>query len=121
MDVLFTLGRATGPEIQERIPGTPSYSTVRTILRVLERKGYVGHLKDGRAHVYQPLVDQQEASRSEIRHLVSRFFKDSHQALLLNILRDEELNDGEVTRLREMLDGAPATEASPGKLEGGEK
>jgi len=53
---------------------------------VLERKGYLKHLKDGRAHVYTPLVGQQEATRSEIRHLVSRFFKDSHEQLVLNLL-----------------------------------
>jgi predicted transcriptional regulator len=49
------------------------------------------------------LVGQQEASRSEIRHLVSRFFRDSHEALLLNILRDDDISDTEVKRLREML------------------
>jgi predicted transcriptional regulator len=76
---------------------------VLTTIRILEKKGYVGHLKDGRAHVYQPLVDRDEASRSEIRHLVGRFFKNSHEALLLNILQDEEIDDAEVKRLREML------------------
>jgi predicted transcriptional regulator len=76
---------------------------VLTTVRILERKGYLGHIKDGRAHVYEPLVGQQEASRSEIRHLVSRFFRDSHEALLLNILRDDEINNTELKRLREML------------------
>jgi BlaI family transcriptional regulator, penicillinase repressor len=76
---------------------------VLTTIRILERKGYLGHIKDGRAHVYEPLVGQQEASRSEIRHLVNRFFRDSHEALLLNILRDDDINDTEVKRLREML------------------
>jgi predicted transcriptional regulator len=123
MNALWRKGPGTVQQVLDWLPEQPplAYNSVLTTIRILERKGYVGHLKDGRAHVYQPLVDQQEASRSEIRHLVGRFFKDSHEALLLNILRDEEINEGEVRRLREMLDGVTGPEASPGKFEGGEE
>jgi predicted transcriptional regulator len=105
MDALWQKGPGTVQQVLDWLPPEPAlaYNSVLTTVRILERKGYVGHLKDGRAHVYQPLVDQQEASRSEIRHLVSRFFRNSHEALLLNILRDEDLNEGELKRLREML------------------
>jgi predicted transcriptional regulator len=71
---------------------------------VLEKKGYVKHLKDGRAHVYTPVVGQKEATRSEIRHLVSRFFKNSHEQLVLNLLEEQGLDSEEIGRLREMLD-----------------
>src|SRR5438874_12214991 len=105
MNALWQKGPGTVQQVLDWLPEKPvlAYNSVLTTIRILEKKGYVGHLKDGRAHVYQPLVDQQEASRSEIRHLVSRFFRDSHEALLLNILRDDEINDTEVKRLREML------------------
>ena len=105
MKALWQKGSGTVQQVLGWLPNTPAlaYNSVLTTIRVLEKKGYVGHLKDGRAHVYQPLVDQKEASRSEIRHLVNRFFRNSHEALLLNILRDDEINDRELKRLREML------------------
>lgn len=105
MNTLWHKGPGTVQQVLDWLPQEPAlaYNSVLTTIRILEKKGYVGHLKDGRAHVYQPLVDQQEASRSEIRHLVNRFFKNSHEALLLNILGDEEINEAEVKRLREML------------------
>lgn len=108
MEVLWQEGPATVQQVLDSLPAKPAlaYNSVLTTVRILERKGYVGHVKDGRAHVYQPLVGRREATRSEIRHLVSRFFRDSHKALLLNILEDEEINDQEVRRMRDILDGA---------------
>lgn len=108
MNALWQQGPGTVQQVLDWLPEKPllAYNSILTTIRVLERKGYLGHLKDGRAHVYQPLVGQQEASRSEIRHLVNRFFSNSHEALLLNILRDDEINDKELKRLREMLHAA---------------
>lgn len=105
MNTLWQQGPGTVQQVLDWLPEKPAlaYNSVLTTIRILEKKGYVAHLKDGRAHVYQPLVGQQEASRSEIRHLVNRFFRNSHEALLLNILRDDEINDRELKRLREML------------------
>jgi predicted transcriptional regulator len=85
-----------------------AYNSVLTTIRVLERKGYVKHSKDGRAHVYAPLVGRAEASRSEILHLVGRFFKNSHEQLVLNILEDQGMSTRELDRLREMLDRSGA-------------
>jgi predicted transcriptional regulator len=92
-------------QVLDSITEKPSivYNSVLTTIRVLERKGYLKHLKDGRAHVYTPMVGQQEATRSEIRHLVSRFFKNSHEQLVLNLLEDQGIGAEEVGRLREML------------------
>lgn len=75
-----------------------------TIIRILEKKQCVRHVKDGRAHVYTPLLNQKEATRSEIRHLVNRFFQDSRELLVLNILEDEGIDAGELDRLRQILD-----------------
>ena len=106
MNVLWDKGPATVHEVLQGMPAEPAlaYNSVLTIIRILEKKGYVKHVKDGRAHVYMPTVERQDATRSEIRHLVSRFFKDSHELLVLNILEDESINVEELQRLREMLE-----------------
>lgn len=106
MDVLWQKGPGTVQQVLEWLPEKPAlaYNTVLTTVRILERKGYVGHAKDGRAHVYEPLIERQAATRSEIRHLVSRFFRNSHDALVLNILEDQEIEGEEVARLRKMLE-----------------
>src|SRR6266700_3964509 len=80
MDILFTLGRATGPEIQERLPDQPSYSAVRTILRVLERKGHIRHIEEGLRYVYLPAVERETAKQSAIQRLISTFFDGSAKA-----------------------------------------
>ena len=80
MDIIFTLGRASGPEIQERLPDQPSYSGVRTILRVLERKGHIRHFEEGMRYVYLPVVTREKATKSAIERLVSTFFDGSVKA-----------------------------------------
>lgn len=80
MDILFTLGRASGQEIQERLPDQPSYSGVRTILRVLERKGHIRHVEEGMRYVYLPVVTREKATKSAIDRLVATFFDGSMKA-----------------------------------------
>jgi BlaI family penicillinase repressor len=106
MNVLWLKGFGTVQLILDSLSQTRAlaYNSVLTTIRVLERKGYVRHSKDGRAHVYSPVVGQKEATRSEIRHLVGRFFKNSHEQLVLNILEDRGIETEEIDRLREMLE-----------------
>jgi BlaI family transcriptional regulator, penicillinase repressor len=106
MNVLWLKGSGTVQQVLDSITQKPvlAYNSVLTTIRVLERKGYLKHLKDGRAHVYTPLVGRKEATRSEIRHLVSRFFKNSHEQLVLNLLEDQGIGAEEIGRLRQMLD-----------------
>ncbi len=107
MDVLWQRGSGTVQEVLERLSMRPvlAYNSVLTTIRVLEKKGYVTHnAMDGRAHVYVPVIAQREARTSEIRHLVSRFFKDSHEQLVLNILEERGLEPEELNRLRQMLE-----------------
>ena len=106
MDVLWLKGAATVQQVLDWLPEKPAlaYNSVLTTVRILEKKGYLQHVKDGRAHIYEPLIGRQEATRSEIRHLVGRFFRDSHEALVLNILEDGAIEAAEVKRLREMLE-----------------
>jgi predicted transcriptional regulator len=105
MNVLWGRGSGTVQEVLDSIDQRPTlaYNSVLTTIRVLEKKGYLKHLKDGRAHVYTPLVGQKEATRSEIRQLVGRFFKNSHEQLVLNLLEDQGIQPEEIVRLREML------------------
>jgi BlaI family transcriptional regulator, penicillinase repressor len=105
MNVLWVKGSGTVQQVLDSIEETPAlaYNSVLTTIRVLEKKGYLGHSKDGRAHVYTPLVGRDDATRSEIRHLVSRFFKNSHEQLVLNLLEDQGINEEEIGRLRAML------------------
>jgi BlaI family transcriptional regulator, penicillinase repressor len=106
MQVLWQKGPGTVQAILDALVEKPAlaYNTVLTTIRILERKGYVEHSKDGRAHVYQPLVEQDEASRSEIRRLAGRFFRNSHKDLVLNILEDRGVAPDELARLRKMLE-----------------
>ena len=110
MNVLWLKGAGTVQAILESLSEKPTlaYNSVLTTIRVLERKGYVKHSKDGRAHVYSALVGRKEASRSEIRHLVGRFFKDSHEQLVLNVLEDQGVESEELDRLRQMLERSAA-------------
>ena len=114
MNVLWTKGRATVGEVAEALRGAPrlAYNTVLTTLRILEQKGYVAHDKEGRAFVYVPLLDQRDARRQAIRHLLGRFFDNSPQALLLNVLSEADVDPRTVQQLKALL----ATE--PGQDEG---
>jgi BlaI family transcriptional regulator, penicillinase repressor len=106
MQVLWEKKSATVQQVLEALPTSKplAYNSVLTIVRILEKKGYVRHVKDGRAHVYLPLIDQKEAKQSEIGHLVSRFFQNSRELLVLNILEDSGLDADELKRLRQLLD-----------------
>jgi predicted transcriptional regulator len=106
MEVLWQKGPATVQHVLESLPESSplAYNSVLTTIRILEKKGYVKHVKDGRAFVYRPLIERKEATRSEIRRLVSRFFADSHELLVLNILEDRSVDAGDLDRLRKMLE-----------------
>jgi BlaI family transcriptional regulator, penicillinase repressor len=117
MKVLWERGSGTVQQVLDSMGEKPAlaYNSVLTVIRILERKGYLKHIKDGRAHVYAPVVRQQEATRSEIRRLASRFFGDSHEDLVLNILEDRGVEREELTRLREMLNRGMADRGLPGR------
>ena len=106
MNVLWQKGSATVQQVLDALPAKPAlaYNSVLTTIRILEKKGYVQHVKDGRAHVYMPLVGKREATRFEIRHLVNRFFNNSHELLVLDILEDDSIDQQELKRLRELLE-----------------
>lgn len=106
MEVLWDKGSATVSDVVDGLPKRLSlaYSTVLTTLRILEQKGYVRHTEEGRAFVYHPLVNRSEARRSAIKYMMSRFFNDSPELLVLNILENEDIDADELKRLKEMID-----------------
>jgi BlaI family transcriptional regulator, penicillinase repressor len=106
MNVLWEKGSATVHEVLEAIEEKPAlaYNSVLTIVRILETKGYVEHVKDKRAHIYRPKIDRKVATRSEVRHLLGRFFGNSHESLVLNILEDNGIDAEELARLRQLLE-----------------
>lgn len=107
MQIVWDKGTATVGEVAAALPGEPglAYNTVLTTLRILEQKGYVRHTKarEGRAFVYRAVVDRKEASRNAVRHVVRRFFADSPELLVLNLLDDGDLSEQELRKIRNLL------------------
>jgi predicted transcriptional regulator len=108
MGVLWKAGRATVADVVAALSArnAPTYSTVQTMLRILEAKGYVAHEKLARAFVYRPLVDEKQARRRAIRHLVTRLFEGSPSLLVLNVLDAGGLDEQELKRLKKMIANA---------------
>jgi predicted transcriptional regulator len=108
MDILFRRGRATAAEVMTELPGEPSYSTVRTQLRVLENKGYVRHEDDGVRFVYMPVVARHAARKSALRHLVDTFFDGSPEKLVAALLGAEgsRLSDEQLDQIARLIDKA---------------
>lgn len=105
MEVLWDKGRATVSEIVEALPEERlAYSSVLTMMRILEQKGYVRHEKEGRAFIYTALVDRRQARRSVVGYLLKRFFNNSPELLVVNLLEDEQLGPEELRKLREMIE-----------------
>jgi BlaI family penicillinase repressor len=108
MDILFARGRATGQEIQEGLADKPNYSSVRTILRVLERKGYVRHFEEGLRYVYEPTVARAAASRSALQRIIRTFFDGSAKEAVAALLDPGafHLNEDELQELGRMIERA---------------
>jgi predicted transcriptional regulator len=95
-----TVGDVVAALTQDRVV---TYSTVQTILRILETKGYVTHEKVARAFVYRPAVDEHQARQRALKHLVARLFNGSPSLLILNVLEDGEIDRTELKRLKKLI------------------
>jgi predicted transcriptional regulator len=113
MDILYRQGRATAAEVMAALPGEPTYSTVRTQLRVLEEKGHVRHEEQGLRYVYSPAVPRTAARKSALRHLVETFFDGSAERAVAALLGGEgaRLTDDELDRIAEMVKDTKAGKA----------
>jgi len=108
MDILYRRGRATAGEVMGDLSGDPSYSTVRTQLRVLEEKGHVHHEEEGLRYVYSPAVPRHAARRSALRHLVETFFDGSAEKTVAALLGGEgsRMSEQELDRLADLIEKA---------------
>ena len=108
MKVLWTRGESTVNDIVGALPkkNALAYNSVLTTIRILEQKGYVQHRKEGRAFYYLPVVAEQEAGSSEVRLVLSRFFGNSREKLLLSLLGDSDVTPEELQRLRDAIQQA---------------
>jgi len=104
MGVLWERGPSTVSEVRESLPDALAYTTVLTILRVLEEKGHVGHEEEGRAHRYFPRVKREDAGRSALRRLTRKVFGGSPEMLLTHLVADRQLSEKDLRRMRALLD-----------------
>lgn len=120
MKLLWRRGEAAVTDLVADLPEGEqlAYNSVLTTIRILEQKGYVDHRQEGRAFIYRPCIAEQEASRSEVRRVLSRFFGNSREQLLLSLLGDEEISAEEMQRLKDAVrdavpDAAPDDRRQP--------
>ncbi len=108
MKILWQRGESVVSDLVSAMPEGEAlaYNSVLTTVRILEQKGYVEHRQEGRAFVYRPCVAEHEAGRSEVRHVLGRFFGNSRERLLLSLLGDEDISADELRRLKEAIEAA---------------
>jgi predicted transcriptional regulator len=113
MRILWRRGESAVNDLVAAMPEGEelAYNSVLTTIRILEQKGYVDHRQEGRAFIYRPIVAEQEASRSEVKHVLSRFFSNSREQLLLTLIGDGEISRDELERLKAAIRDAAPDEA----------
>lgn len=108
MKILWRRGESAVNDLVAAMPDGESlaYNSVLTTIRILEQKGYVEHRQEGRAFIYRPLIAENEASRTEVKHVLNRFFGNSREQLLLSLLDDTEISREELDRLKAAISAA---------------
>ncbi len=114
MKILWRRGESAVTDLVAALPEDEplAYNSVLTTIRILEQKGYVEHRQEGRAFVYRPAVAEDEASRSEVRNVLGRFFGNSREQLVLSLLGDEGIGTEELQRLKDAIRSARAENGS---------
>ena len=105
MHVLWERGPSVVSDVQKQLQDKLAYTTVLTMLRTLEAKGFVGHEEEGRQHRYFATVQRQAAQKSALKHLLGKFFKDSSELLFARLVSDQKLSPEEIRRMRKILAG----------------
>lgn len=108
MEIIWNRGPSTVQEVVDDLPAeTPlAYSTVLTMLRILEKKGYLEHQKSGRAFVYQAIVEKEQAQQGALKDLIKRFFNNSPEQLVLNLMKDDSLEQDDIDRIQSLINDA---------------
>jgi len=112
VEILHRLGNATAAEVHEQMENAPTYSAVRATLRILEEKGHIAHIQDGKRFVYEPVVAKQDAAKSALDQLVTTFFAGSLEGVVRTFLSSEESNvrADELDRLSALIEEAKKKE-----------
>jgi predicted transcriptional regulator len=103
MEVLWDHGPSTVSDVQAHLHDELAYTTVLTMLRNLESKGYVGHAEEGRAHRYHALIERSAAQEGALKALISKLFKGSSDALLMHLVSSEKLSAAQLKRIEAQL------------------
>lgn len=103
MEALYAQGRATAAQIHEAMPNPPSYTAIRTLLTILEKKGHVRHSSDGTRYVYEPAVGREQMGRRALENLLSTFFENSAERVVAALLKQEEIAPEELDRLAALI------------------
>ena len=108
MDALYKLGRASAAQILEQIPDPPTYTAIRTLLTILEKKGHVRHLSDGTRYIYEPLVAREQMGRRAIDSLLKTFFDNSVERAVSALLtrKDTNISREDLDRLAALIEKA---------------
>jgi BlaI family transcriptional regulator, penicillinase repressor len=107
MSVLWELGEATATEVRERIDPSLAYTSVSTMIRTLEMKGYVSHRRgEGKTHVYYPVIDAQMAGETALGRVLDKIYGGSPLKLLAHLVEQRKLSDADLARMRELLEGS---------------
>ena len=112
MKMLWQRGESAVGDLVAAMPegSALAYNSVLTTIRILEQKGYVHHRQEGRAFLYSPSIAEHEASKTEVRHIMQRFFGNSRERLLLSLLGDDEITAAELRRLKDAIAAAEIAE-----------
>ena len=105
MHVLWDHGPSVVSDVQNKLSDKLAYTTVLTVLRTLEAKGYVAHQEEGRQHRYFATVQRQAAQKSALNHLLGKLFKDSSELLFAHLVSDQKLSPEQIRRMRKLLEG----------------
>lgn len=103
MQSLWEHGPSTVADVRERLADPLAYTTVLTVLRTLEAKGYVGHEEAGRGHRFFASVKQQAARKNAVQHLTDKLFKGSAELLFSHLVSEQKLSPGQIRRMRQLL------------------
>lgn len=105
MKLLWTRGESSVSDLIDALPAEEplAYTSVLTTIKILESKGYVKHRKEGRAFLYKPIVGKDQANSSVVRHVLTRFFNNSREQLLMAVLGDEDISDSELAKLKKRV------------------
>jgi predicted transcriptional regulator len=104
MSVLWELGEATVNEVRDRVDPDLAYTSISTMIRMLEMKGYVSHRRgEGKSHVYFPVIDAEKAGESALGRVLDKIYGGSPIKLLAHLVDQRKLSEKELSRMRDLL------------------